>query len=178
MLRLFLVLTIVTGIVYPMIVTGIGSVIFPFEANGSLIKLDGDYVGSELIGQKFSADRYFHSRPSATGYMTIGTGATHASPTNETLKNEIEKRKSLSPSADVDFWTSSGSGLDPHISLKTALSQVQRVAAARMLPPSDIEMMIKNNLEGSTLGIWGQSRVNVLKLNISLDTQGANGNTR
>lgn len=162
-------LTILCGGLYPLIVTTAGLVFFKDKAQGSLIKVDGKIVGSELLVQEFKGEAFFHPRP--TG------GPTQASATQKVAIALREKRRALEPLAGVDAWTSSGSGLDPHISPQTAYAQIPRVAASRGMNNEDLKNLIDRFTEAETLGIWGQPRVNVLKLNLALMSAGKNGHT-
>ncbi|WP_116810553.1 potassium-transporting ATPase subunit KdpC [Steroidobacter cummioxidans] len=179
-LVLFLLLTIVTGVVYPLVVTGIGQAVFSNAANGSLIH-DGDsLIGSRLIGQPFSDPKYFFGRPSATvpqPYNGAASSGSNQGPTNPALATAITHRvtalRALDPGNEapvpIDLVTASGSGLDPHISPAAAEYQVPRVARVRDRPESEIRALVKQATEGRTLGILGEPRVNVLLLNLALD---------
>jgi len=175
-----IVLTVVTGVIYPLVVTGIAQVVFPFQANGSLIVKDGKVVGSALIGQPFDDPKYFWSRPSATSPFADNAAASsgsNLSPTNPDLIKAVQGRVDALRAADpgntapvpVDLVTASGSGLDPHISPAAALYQVPRVARERKLDPQTVRQMVERYTEGRSLGVLGEPRVNVLALNLALD---------
>jgi K+-transporting ATPase ATPase C chain len=175
-----LIFTVLTGIAYPLAVTGIAQVVFPAQANGSLVVRDGTVVGSALIGQPFDAPRYFWGRPSATSPFAYNAGASsgsNLSPTNPALIAAVQARVDALHAADpgntvpvpVDLVTASGSGLDPHISPAAALYQVPRVARARNLSPDTVRALIERHTEGRWLGILGEPRINVLALNLALD---------
>ena len=186
-------LTLITGLVYPLVMTGIAGVIFPRQAQGSLIERDGKVVGSELIGQVFTSDKYFHGRPSATTapdpkdatktipapYNAANSGGSNLGPSNKALidrvQGDIDALKKENPSAPVpsDLVTTSASGLDPHISPGAALFQVPRIAKARNLPEDRIRQLVDENTEGRFLGLLGEPRVNVLLLNLALDRMSA-----
>ena len=178
--RMLIVMTVVTGVLYPLVVTGIAQSAFRDEANGSLIR-EGDKVrGSLLIGQPFTDAKYFWSRPSATGPMPYNGAASSGSnqgPTNPALKDAVEGRvKALrdaggdpSKPVPVDLVTASASGLDPHISPAAAEYQVDRVAKARGLSPAAVRALVTKHTEGRQLGVLGEPRVNVLALNLALD---------
>jgi potassium-transporting ATPase KdpC subunit len=186
---LVVALTLITGLVYPLVVTGVAGLIFPYQAQGSLIERDGKAIGSALIGQEFTSDRYFHGRPSATTatdpadstktvptpYNAANSGGSNLGPTNnalvERVRGDLEKLKQENPSAGlpIDLVTTSGSGLDPHISPAAALFQVPRVAKARAMLEDRVRDLVNEHIEGRTLGVFGEPRVNVLALNLALD---------
>src|SRR3989449_3286113 len=172
--------TVVTGVVYPTLVTVIAQLVFPHQANGSLIVKGGKPVGSTLIGQPFDDPRYFWGRPSATspfGYNAGASGASNLSPTNADLIKAVQGRVEALRAADpgnttpvpVDLVTASGSGLDPHISPAAALYQVRRVAKARKMDAGAVQQLVEQHTEGRTFGVLGERRVNVLALNLALD---------
>jgi K+-transporting ATPase ATPase C chain len=176
------VLTAVTGIVYPVVVTGIARILFPAQAGGSLIVKDGKVVGSRLIGQAFDDPRYFWGRPSATSpfaYNAAASSGSNLSPTNPDLVKAVQGRVDALRAADpgntapvpVDLVTASGSGLDPHVTPAAALYQVARVAKARNLDPQAVRQLVERHIEGRTWGVLGEPRVNVLALNLALDGQ-------
>jgi len=180
-----LLLTVLTGLAYPLLVTGIAQLAFPGKANGSLLKREGRTVGSELIGQPFSDPKYFWSRPSPTSPFPYNAGASTGSnygPTNPALVDEVQGRITDLRKADslntlpipVDLVTSSGSGLDPHISAAAAAYQVPRVARNRGLSEDQVRALVEASTVGRTLGILGEPRVNVLTLNLALDESAAN----
>jgi K+-transporting ATPase ATPase C chain len=178
---LFLILTVITGVAYPLLVTGIAQVLFPRQADGSLIVgKSGEPLGSELIGQPFSDPKYFWGRPSATSpqaYNGAASGGSNLGPTNPALMERVKARMAALHAADpgqkapvpVDLVTTSGSGLDPHISPAAALYQVERVAVARHLSAERVRALVHRYTEGRQLGILGEPRVNVLVLNLALD---------
>jgi potassium-transporting ATPase KdpC subunit len=179
-LLIFLVLTLITGIAYPLVVTAIAKVMFPSQAAGSLIQ-DGDkIIGSALVGQSFSDPKYFWSRPSATSpqpYNAASSSGSNQGPTNPALSDAVKGRIEALHSADpgakatvpVDLVTASGSGLDPHISPAAAEYQVIRIAHARGLPEATVRQLVAEYTEGRQLGVLGEPRVNVLLLNLALD---------
>lgn len=178
---LLLVFSFLTGIVYPLVVTGIAQVAFPHQANGSLIYRDGRTVGSSLIGQAFTDPKYFWSRPSATAptpYNAASSGGSNLGPTNPDLLKAVGERIAALKKADlesrapipVDLVTSSASGLDPHISPAAAEYQARRVARLRGLHIDTVRQLVAKHTEGRTLGLLGEPRVNVVELNLDLDT--------
>ena len=190
---LIVALTLITGLVYPLVMTGIAGVLFPYQAQGSLIEKDGKVVGSALIGQEFTSERYFHGRPSATTgpdpsdpsksvaqpYNAVNSMGSNLGPTNKALidrvKGDVDKLKAENPSAQVpiDLVTTSGSGLDPDVSPEAAYFQVPRVAKARNMSEDSLRQLVAGHIEGRTLGLLGEMRVNVLALNLALDGAGA-----
>jgi len=178
---LFLVLTLITGVVYPLVVTLAAQALFPWQANGSLIVCDGKIAGSALIGQSFDDPRYFWGRPSATSpvpYNAASSQGSNLGPSNPALGEAVRKRAEALRSADpgnaapipVDLVTASASGLDPHISPAAAEYQVGRVAKARGLDTQIVRQLVARHTEGRTLGLLGEPRVNVVELNLDLDT--------
>jgi K+-transporting ATPase ATPase C chain len=183
------ILTLITGLAYPLVVTGIAATLFPEQAQGSLIRRDGKIIGSTLIGQQFNTENYFHGRPSATAapdpadatktipapYNAANSGGSNLGPTSKALsdrlKEDVQKLKRENPSnqVPVDLVTTSGSGLDPDISPESALFQVPRIAAARQLPEERVRGLVAENTRGRLAGILGEPRVNVLTLNLALD---------
>ncbi len=180
-LKFLLILTVLTGIIYPVFITGVGQLTFPYEANGSLIKKDGKVLGSELIGQKFDSNIYFWSRPSATDYNPIPSGASNLGPTSDKLKKQVNERKiTFSEKNGIADTTSipremlfaSASGLDPHISPKAAMLQVKRISEARNFNESQkqkVLQLIKDKTEKPQFLFLGEKRINVLVLNLELD---------
>ena len=185
---MLLIFTVITGVIYPLAVTGIAQVVFPSQANGSLIMVDGKAVGSELIGQQFDDPKYFWGRISATGAFAYnafnaealaGSSGSNYGPLNPALTEMVQARIDALKAADpdntlpipVDLVTASASGLDPHISVAAALYQVSRVAAARGLSEADVQSLVEKYTEGRQFGFLGEPRVNVLLLNLALDSR-------
>ena len=188
-LRGLLVFTIICGVLYPVVMWGVAQVAFHDQANGSLVSVNGHVVGSSLLCQEFTSDKYFHGRPSATvapdpndatktvpaPYNAANSGGSNLGPTNKALiervQADVDKLEQENPSAAVpiDLVTTSGGGLDPHISPDAALFQVPRVAKARNLPEGRVRQLVEQHIEGRTLGLLGEPRVNVLALNLALD---------
>jgi potassium-transporting ATPase KdpC subunit len=177
-LRFTLVTTLVFGLIYPLCVTGLSKMLFPKQATGSLIERNGHVVGSKLIGQSFSSDKYFHSRPSAAGngYDASASSASNLAPTNQALvdrvKSDVAKLQQENPGIPIpaDLVTASGSGLDPEISPAAAEFQVPRVAKARGLSVDSLKALVARHTQARTFGIFGEPRVNVLELNLDLDS--------
>jgi potassium-transporting ATPase KdpC subunit len=190
---LLVALTLITGLAYPLAMTGIAGAIFPKQAQGSLIEKDGKVIGSALIGQEFKGDQYFHGRPSATSgadpadstktisvpYNAANSGGSNLGPTNKALIDrvtaDVEKLKTENPGVPVpvDLVTTTGSGLDPHISPEGALFQVPRVAKARKMSEDSVRKLVNDRIEGRLVGLLGEPRVNVLALNLALDQAAA-----
>jgi potassium-transporting ATPase KdpC subunit len=169
-LRIYIVLTLLTGIIYPLAMTGIAQLLFPKQANGSLIIENGKLLGSGLIVQKFESPRYFWPRPSAGDYATVASGASNKGPTSADLKKSIDERRAkFGNDAPVDLLTASGSGLDPDISPEAARSQIPRVADARKMSIQQISSLVDQTMELPQFGFLGEPRVNVVRLNQALD---------
>jgi K+-transporting ATPase ATPase C chain len=180
MITMFVLLAVVTGVAYPLVITGIGQTVFKSEANGSMIEQNGKVVGSALMGQQFDAPQYFWGRLSATSpmpYNAQNSSGSNLGPTNSALQDEVKGRidalKAADPTAGtpipIDLVTSSGSGLDPEISPAAAAYQIKRVALARHLPVEKVQEVVDSYTSGRQFGILGEARVNVLKLNLALD---------
>jgi potassium-transporting ATPase KdpC subunit len=180
-LKFLLVMTILTGIIYPLFMTGVAQLSYPFKANGSLIMKDGKIIGSELIGQNFDSTIYFWSRPSAIGYNPIPSGASNYGPTSDTLRKQVIARRiffaSKNSITDItsipkEMVFASGSGLDPHISPAAAMLQLARVTTARKLDEAkkqQVEQLIKSRTEEPQFSLFGEPRINVFELNLALN---------
>jgi potassium-transporting ATPase KdpC subunit len=181
-IKFLLVMTILTGVIYPLLMTGLAQIINPVKANGSLIMKDGKIAGSELIGQKFDSIIYFWSRPSAIDYNPIPSGASNLSPTSDKLKQQIAERRRLfvtnnsiaeTTAIPKEMLFASASGLDPHISPESALLQIKRVVMARNLDEAQIQkvkQLIKNKTQEPQFFLFGEPRINVFELNLALDS--------
>jgi potassium-transporting ATPase KdpC subunit len=187
-LVLLVALALITGLIYPLAMTGVAGLIFPYQAQGSLIERGGKIIGSQLIGQAFESDRYFHGRPSATTgpdpadasksisspYNASNSMGANLGPTNKALmdrvKDDVEKLRQEGATVPIDLVTTSASGLDPHISADAAYFQVPRVARVRIMAEDRVRQIVYQTIEGRTLGFLGEPRVNVLALNLALDT--------
>lgn len=166
--------TVLTGLAYPFAMTGLAQAVFSNAANGSLIERGGTVIGSSLIAQPFASEAYLHPRASASGWNAAGTGATNLGPTNAALIAQVADARAVFEAvhgvpAPIDAVTTSGSGLDPHVSPENALAQAGRIAAVRGVEPADVTALIEGLVEGRTLGLYGEPRVNVLLANIALD---------
>ena len=176
-ITLLALLTVITGVIYPLTVTGLAQVLFPHQANGSLIVMDGKTYGSELIGQQFDDPKYFWGRPSAAGYNAAASSGSNLGPMNPSLEEAVKARMDALQAVDpnntlpipVDLVTASASGLDPHISVASALYQVSRVATARGWNEAEVTSLVEKYTEGRQFGILGEPRVNILSLNLALD---------
>ena len=181
-LKFLLIMTVLTGVIYPFFMTGVAQLVFPAKANGSLVKAGGKNIGSELIGQKFDSSIYFWSRPSAIDYNPIPSGASNLGPTSDELKKQVAERRRLFASnnsiADTsaipkEMLFASASGLDPHISPEAALLQLKRVAMARNINETQkqkVQQLIKNKTEEPQFFLFGERRINVFELNLALDS--------
>ena len=177
-LKVFIVFALLLGLGYPALITGISQLLMHDEANGSLIKKDGKIVGSKLIGQSFTQPQYFHSRPSAINYDATDSGGSNLGPSNPELVKQVaaritqvrnENHLASNTPLPADMVLTSGSGLDPHISMENALLQLPRVAMARHMLPTTINQIIMENIDSDFIGVWGKAGVNVLELNLALD---------
>lgn len=181
-LRVALVLVVLCGGVYPAVTALIGGALFPGQATGSLIVRDGKVVGSALVGQPFESDRYFYGRPSASDYRAFSMSASNLAPSNPALRARVRARAEAIAAREavpmtaipIDLLAASGSGIDPHISPEAAAIQVERVARARRIAPARVRQLVAAHTEPPFLGILGQPRVHVLRLNLALDALGAN----
>jgi len=172
-IKVFIVFSILLGLMYPLAITGIAQATMKDKANGSLIKIDGKVVGSSLIGQKFDEPEYFNSRPSAVDYNAAGSGASNLGPSSkkliERVKETINKEKLNGKKIPADMVLTSASGLDPHISLENAQAQIPRIAKVRNISEIKLNEIVNKNTDSDFIGIWGRQGVNVLKLNIAID---------
>jgi len=175
---LFIAFSLLTGLIYPLLITGVVQTTLPEKSEGSLIVSDGKVIGSELLGQNFTSLGYFHGRPSAVSYAANSSGASNLGPTNSRLMDDVrlrikrlktENNLSENDSVPAELVLGSASGLDPHISKWGAMLQVPRIASARNLSESEVKLLVYQTIEPAQIGILGQERVNVLKLNIALD---------
>lgn len=176
-IKVIIVFTLLTGVLYPLVVTVLAQVIFKDKAQGSLIVKDGKIVGSSLIGQSFTGEEYFYSRPSyaGNGYDAVSSGGSNWGPTNKLLVNRVKtlqeslQKDNPNQTIPIDLVTASASGLDPHISPAAAAFQIARIAKARQIPEEKLRLLVNEYTEGYQLGLLGELRVNVLKLNLALD---------
>jgi potassium-transporting ATPase KdpC subunit len=186
---MILAMTVITGLAYPLLITGIAQAVFPYQANGSLVRQNGKVIGSELIGQNFTSDKYFHGRPSATTepdpkdpsktisvpYAADNSGGSNLGPTSKALIDRVKAdaatlaKENPGMPIPADLVTTSASGLDPDITPAGALFQVPRVAKARNLPPQQVRQLVEDHIAGRLFGIIGEPHVNVLQLNLALD---------
>ncbi|WP_096785900.1 potassium-transporting ATPase subunit KdpC [Rhodobacter sp. CZR27] len=169
-------MTLVTGLAYPLAMTGLAAALAPDRAAGSLIRREGQVVGSALIGQAFAQGKYLHPRPSASGWNAAGSSASNLGPTSAALVTAVSERKAAFAAANgaptpVDAVTTSASGLDPHVSPETALAQATRIATSRGVDPVAVRRLIEARIEPPLLGLWGLPRVNVLAVNLALDAE-------
>ena len=181
-LKFLLIMTVLTGVIYPFFMTGVAQLVFPAKANGSLVKAGGKNIGSELIGQKFDSSIYFWSRPSAIDYNPIPSGASNLGPTSDELKKQVAERRRLfaannsitdTSAIPKEMLFASASGLDPHISPEAALLQLKRVAMARNINETQkqkVQQLIKNKTEEPQFFLFGERRINVFELNLALDS--------
>jgi potassium-transporting ATPase KdpC subunit len=178
--KVFLLFSFLCGLVYPLTITAVAQILFPYRANGSLVTVDSRVVGSELIGQMLGDPKYFHGRPSATdpAYNAGGSTGSNLGPSSARLLEEVKERigkvrhengLTFQTPVPADLVLASASGLDPHISPKSAMLQVHRVAGERRVPDSEVEWLVGRHIEKPLLGLWGQETVNVLKLNMAMD---------
>lgn len=172
-IKVFIVFSVLLGLIYPLAITGIAQLTMKDKANGSLIKIDGQLVGSSLIGQKFDRPEYFNSRPSAVDYNASGSGASNLGPSSKKLiarvKETTSKEKLGNKKIPADMVLTSASGIDPHISLENAQVQIPRVAKIRNISEEKLNEIVNKNIDSDFVGLWGQPGVNVLKVNIDLD---------
>ncbi len=175
---LIIIFTVITGIIHPISIFALGQIVFPTQANGNIIVINQQKIGSELIGQQFESDRYFHSRPSVNDYDASNSGGSNYGPMNSDFLAKVDARIEKIKQEDPDYSgenipsdmvTTSGSGLDPHISIENAYFQTKRISQTRGITEDEVKQLIEKNKEEMTLGLWGQPRVNVLKLNLDLD---------